>query len=75
MLQTTQTLSTEFSFFTEEYSLATALVDLEKLFSNNDSLCSNIMDLETKQQILKFSLFRIRKMSRIRRLSLTKLKR
>jgi hypothetical protein len=75
MLQTTQTLSPEFSFFTEEYSLATALVDLEKLFSNNDSLCSNIMDLETKQQILKFSLFRIRKMSRIRRLSLTKLKR
>ena len=75
MLQTTQTLSPEFSFFTEEYSLATALVDLEKLFSNNDSLCSNIMDLETKQQILKFSLFRIRKMSRIRRLSVTKLKR
>ena len=75
MLQTTQTLSPEFSFFTEEYSLATALVDLEKLFSNNDSLCSNIMDLETKQQILKFSLFRIRKMSRIRHLSLTKLKR
>jgi 2-keto-3-deoxy-galactonokinase len=75
MLQTTQTISPEFSFFAEECSLSTARIDLEKFFSNNDSFESNIMDLETKQQILKSSLFRIRQMSRLRRLSVTKLKR
>ena len=75
MLQTTQTISPEFSFSTEGYGRSTAAIDLEKFFSDNDSLCSNIMDLETKQQILKFSLLRIRKMSGIRRLSVTKLKR
>jgi hypothetical protein len=75
MLQTTQTISPEFSFSAEEYDLSTARIDLEKFFSNNGSLDSNIMDLETKQQILKSSVFRIRKMSCIRRLSVTKLKR
>ena len=75
MLQTTQTISPEFSCSAEAYDLSTALLDLEKFFSNNDSFGSNIMDLETKQQILKFSLLRIRKMSCIRRLSVKKLKR
>ena len=75
MLQTTPTLSQEFSFFAEESHCSAVLMDLEKFFRNNDSLDSNIMDLETKQQILKSSLFSIRKMSRIRRLSVTKLKR
>jgi hypothetical protein len=75
MLQTTQTISPEFSCSAQEYDLSTARIDLEKFFSNNDSLDSNIMDLETKQQILKSSLFRIRKISHIRRLSVTKLTR
>ena len=74
MLQTTQTISPEF-FFSEGYDLSTARIDLETFFSNNGSLDSNIMDLETKQQILKSSVFRIRKMSGVRRLSVTKLKR
>jgi len=74
MLQTTQTISPEFSF-SEGYDLSTARIDLETFFSNNGSLDSNIMDLETKQQILKSSVFRIRKMSGVRRLSVTKLKR
>ena len=74
MLQTTQTISPEFSFSAQEYDLSTARIDLEKFFRNNDSLDSNIMDLETKQQILKSSLFRIRKISHLRRLSVTKLK-
>jgi hypothetical protein len=75
MLQTTQTIFPEFSFSAQEYDLSTAGIDLEKFFRNSDSLDSNIMDLETKQQILKSSLFRIRKISHIRRLSVTKLKR
>mgnify|MGYP006975175302 CR=1 FL=1 len=75
MLQTTPTIFSEFSFLSAEYDFSTARIDLEKFFSNNGSLNSNIMDLETKQQILKSSLFRIRKMSHIRRLSVTKLKR
>ena len=75
MLQTTQTIFSEFSFLSQGYDFSTARIDLEKFFSNNSSLDSNIMDLETKQQILKSSLFRIRKMSHIRRLSVTKLKR
>lgn len=75
MLQTIQTIFSEFSFSAQEYDLSTARIDLEKFFSHNVSLDSNIMDLETKQQILKSSLFRIRKISHIRRLSVTKLKR
>jgi hypothetical protein len=75
MLQTTQTISPEFSLFVEESNPSAPLIDLEKFFRNNDFLDSNIMDLETKQQILKSSLFRIRKMSHVRRLSVTKLKR
>ena len=75
MLQTTPTIFSEFSFLSEEYDFSTARIDLEKFFRNYSSLDSNIMDLETKQQILKSSLFRIRNISHIRRLSVTKLKR
>jgi hypothetical protein len=74
MLQTTPTIYPEIPFFAEESSRPAAVIDLEKFFCNNDSLCSNIIDLETKQQIIHSLLFRIRQMSRIRRLSVTKLK-
>ena len=72
MLETTQTIYPEISLINQESSRSATVIDLEYFFQNNDSLTSNILDSEVKQQILQSLLFRIRQMSRIRRLPTVK---
>lgn len=74
MLETTQTIYPAISAITQESCFSADVVTRDWFFSKNHILRSDVMDLETKQQILQSLLFRMRQMSCIRRLSATKLK-
>jgi len=75
MLETTRAIYQEISFFAQNFSHSAPLTELEPLFKDRHCPYCDVMDLETKQQILHSLLFRIRTMSRIRRLPTAKFSR
>ncbi len=74
MLETTQTIYPAIPAIIQESCFSPDVVTRDWFLQKNHILRSDVMDLETKQQILQSLLFRMRQMSCIRRLSATKLK-